>query len=123
VTPIAHARCSRLALFCRANRPSNVGHAGSSAFRLSTITVSMSLTGSCFSSESAPGPFHHGIRDEVEQSLPRPYRDGTAGRGRPLESTEHRAGQLTAGEGVAESIATQQSSAAVHISVLRKCPT
>src|SRR3984957_12589448 len=22
----------------------------------------MSLTGSCFSSESAPGPFHHGIR-------------------------------------------------------------
>src|SRR4029453_1453563 len=39
------------------NRPS-----GSSAFRLSTTTVSMSLTGSCFSSESAPRPFHHGIR-------------------------------------------------------------
>src|SRR5437660_7223734 len=35
----------------------------SSTFRLSTtIAVSMSLTGSCFSSESAPGPFHHGIR-------------------------------------------------------------
>ena len=32
------------------NRPS-----GSSAFRLSTTPVSMSLTGSCFSSESAPG--------------------------------------------------------------------
>src|SRR5215813_11875633 len=31
-------------------------------FRLSTSTVSMSLTGSCFSSESAPRPFHHGIR-------------------------------------------------------------
>src|ERR1700741_3499871 len=39
-----------------------VGRLGSSAFRLSTITVSMSLTGSRFSSESAPRPFHHGIR-------------------------------------------------------------
>src|SRR6266853_3276912 len=36
---------------------------GSSTFRLSTsVAVSMSLTGSCFSSESAPRPFHHGIR-------------------------------------------------------------
>src|SRR5947207_1089655 len=34
---------------------SPIGHSGSSAFRLSTTTVSMSLTGSCFSSESAPG--------------------------------------------------------------------
>ena len=32
-----------------------IGHSGSSAFRLSTTTVSMSLTGSCFSSESSPG--------------------------------------------------------------------
>src|SRR5258708_9269921 len=40
-----------------------IGSLGSSAFRLSTtIAVSMSLTGSCFSSESAPRPFHHGIR-------------------------------------------------------------
>ena len=39
-----------------------IGRLGSSAFRLSTITVSMSLTGSCFSTELAPGPFHHGIR-------------------------------------------------------------
>src|SRR5258707_5448841 len=39
-----------------------IGHSGSSAFRLSTTTVSMSPTGSCFSSESAPGPFHHGVR-------------------------------------------------------------
>src|SRR5258708_1153375 len=38
-----------------------IGRSGSSAFRLSTTTVSMSLTGSCFSSESAPRPFHHGI--------------------------------------------------------------
>src|ERR1700726_3271777 len=41
-----------------------IGHLGSSTFRLSTTTtVSMSLTGSCFSSESALGPFHHGIRE------------------------------------------------------------
>src|SRR4051812_49113330 len=39
-----------------------IGRSGSSAFRLSTTTVSMSLTGSCFSAESAPRPFHHGIR-------------------------------------------------------------
>ena len=39
-----------------------IGRLGSSAFRLSTATVSMSLAGSCFSSESAPGPFHHGVR-------------------------------------------------------------
>jgi hypothetical protein len=39
-----------------------IGHSRSSAFRLSAAAVSMSLTGSCFSSESAPRPFHHGIR-------------------------------------------------------------
>src|SRR6187455_875846 len=39
-----------------------IGRLGSSTFRPSTAAVSMSLTGSCFSSESAPGPFHHGIR-------------------------------------------------------------
>jgi hypothetical protein len=39
-----------------------IGRSGSSAFRLSTTPVSMSLTGSCFSSDSAPRPFHHGIR-------------------------------------------------------------
>src|SRR5471030_2499310 len=39
-----------------------IGHSGSSTFRLSTTAVSMSLAGSCFSPESAPGPFHHGIR-------------------------------------------------------------
>ena len=48
-----------------------IGHSGSSAFRLSTAAVSMSLVGSRFSSESAPRPFHHGVRDEVEQSLAR----------------------------------------------------
>src|SRR5277367_5404681 len=39
-----------------------IGRLGSSAFRLSAAPVSMSLAGSCFSSESAPRPFHHGIR-------------------------------------------------------------
>src|SRR6202790_2493506 len=46
----------------RATSASLIGHLGSSTFRLSTTTVSMSRAGSCFSSESAPGPFHHGIR-------------------------------------------------------------
>ena len=35
-----------------------IGHLGSSAFRLSATAVSMSLAGSCFSSESAPGPLY-----------------------------------------------------------------
>ena len=39
-----------------------IGRSGSSAFRPSNTAVSMSLAGSCFSSDSAPGPFHHGIR-------------------------------------------------------------
>jgi hypothetical protein len=39
-----------------------IGRSRSSAFRLSAGTVSMSLAGSRFSSESAPRPFHHGIR-------------------------------------------------------------
>ena len=51
-----------------------IGHSGSSTFRLSTTPVSMSLTGSCFSSESAPRPFHHGIEDVVEQSFGRSCR-------------------------------------------------
>src|SRR5262245_48609592 len=37
-----------------------IGRLGSSTFRLSTTPVSMSLTGSRFSSDSAPRPFHHG---------------------------------------------------------------
>jgi hypothetical protein len=35
-----------------------IGRLGSSTFRLSTAPVSMSLTGSCFSSESAPRPLY-----------------------------------------------------------------
>ena len=45
-----------------AKAASLIGHSGSSTIRLSTTPVSMSLTGSCFSSDSAPRPFHHGIR-------------------------------------------------------------
>src|SRR5205807_2393419 len=43
--------------------PSLIGRSGSSAFRLSTTTVSTSLAGTCFSSESALRPFHHGVRE------------------------------------------------------------
>ena len=64
-----------------------IGRSGSSAFRLSTTTVSMSLTGSCFSSESAPRPFHHGIRDEVEQSFRRPCRQTNGRSKRTCELT------------------------------------
>src|SRR6476661_4452796 len=39
-----------------------IGRLGSSAFRLFATTVSMSLAGSCFSSESAPRPFQCVIR-------------------------------------------------------------
>src|SRR6478672_8822131 len=46
----------------RPESASLIGRLGSSAFRPSTTTVSTSLAGSCFSSESAPRPFHHGIR-------------------------------------------------------------
>src|ERR1700730_15044282 len=39
-----------------------IGRSGSSTFRLSIAAVSMSPTGSRFSSESAPRPFQYGIR-------------------------------------------------------------
>src|SRR5271167_2415053 len=46
----------------RVTSASLIGRLGSSAFRLSTIAVLRSLAGSRFSSDSAPGPFHHGVR-------------------------------------------------------------
>ena len=49
-------------LACRLMSASLIGRSGSSTFRLSAAAVSMSLTGSRFSSESAPRPFHYGIR-------------------------------------------------------------
>ena len=50
-----HVQCTRYVRF--SNRPVWVKR-----FQTSIAAVSMSLTGSCFSSESAPGPFHYGIR-------------------------------------------------------------
>src|SRR6516225_5126413 len=50
----------------------------------------MSLTGSRFSSDSAPRPFHHGdFEDEVEQSFGRPCRqyDGRSKRTNDLTSS------------------------------------
>ena len=56
-------RCAILSVHRRSHLSASlIGRLGSSTFRLSTTAVSMSLAGSCFSSESAPGPFHHGIR-------------------------------------------------------------
>src|ERR1700732_4083273 len=53
---------------CRRSRrmsASLIGPSGSSTFRLSINAVSMSLAGSCFSSESAPGPFHGAVAELV----------------------------------------------------------
>ena len=68
-----------------------------SAFRLSSAAVSMSLTGSCFSSESALGPSIMGYEDEVEQSLPRPCRQssGRSKRTCELTSPSSREGHLS----------------------------
>jgi CheY-like chemotaxis protein len=56
---------ARLDLLHRIMSASLIGRLGSSAFRLSTTAVSMSLAGSCFSPDSAlGGPFHHGIRGQ-----------------------------------------------------------
>jgi hypothetical protein len=54
--------CCQLDVRDRSMSASLIGRLGSSTFRLSTIAVSMSHAGSRFSSESAPRPFHHGIR-------------------------------------------------------------
>jgi len=64
---LATASCLLMAHRVNSPRRSNsvaslIGRLGSSVFRLSAAAVSMSPTGSCFSSESAPRPFHHGIR-------------------------------------------------------------
>src|ERR1019366_3549349 len=56
MSPIGHGRGRP------ACPPSLIGRLGSSTFRLSTTAVSMSPADSRFSSESAPRPFHHGIR-------------------------------------------------------------
>jgi len=55
-----------------------IGRLGSSTFRLSAAAVSMSLTGSCFSSE---------FDDEVEQSFGRPCRQTNGRSKRTCELT------------------------------------
>src|SRR5262249_31148957 len=66
-----------------------IGRLGSSTFRLSTTPVSMLLTGSRFSSDSAQGPSNMGFEDEVEQSFGRPRRqyDGRSKRTNDLTSS------------------------------------
>ena len=64
-----------------------IGRLRSSTFRLSAAAVSMSLTGSCFSSESAPGPSTMGFEDEAEQSFGRPCRQSNGRSKRTCELT------------------------------------
>ena len=64
----------RLRLLSAFMSASLIGRFGSSAFRLSITTVSMSLAGSCFSSDSYQGPSIMGSEDEAEQSFGRPCR-------------------------------------------------
>src|SRR6202035_80785 len=64
-----------------------IGPSGSSTFRLSIHAVSMSLAGSCFSSESAPGPSIMGSEDEAERSFGRPCRQCGGGSKRTYELT------------------------------------
>src|SRR3982751_6792426 len=59
MSPLGHSRRFRPV---RVTSASLIGRLGSSVFRLSTAAMLMSLTGSRFSSESAPRPFHNGIR-------------------------------------------------------------
>ena len=75
---------------CAANSlvASPIGRLQSSAFRLSTTAALMSLTSSCFSSESAPRLSSiMGFEDEAEQSIGRPYRQTNGGSKRPSELT------------------------------------
>ena len=63
VTRALAPRLPRGASYIVAMSASLIGRLGSSAFRPSAAAVSMSPAGSCFSSESAPGPFQYGIRE------------------------------------------------------------
>ena len=65
-----------------------IGRLGSSTFRLSTTTVSMSLTGSCFSSEFGTRALPSwDLEDEVEQSFGRPCRQSNGRSKRTYELT------------------------------------
>ena len=81
-------RAERLSKGIRSMSLRRIGCLGSSTFRPSTPTVSMSLTVSRFSSELPLRPFHHGIsQDEVEQSIGRPCRQLNGRSKRHCEST------------------------------------
>ena len=68
---------------CFSNRPFGVKRFP----ELSIATMSMSLAGSCFSSGSAPGPFHYWVsRTRAEQSFGRPCVLQTAGPSRHTNS-------------------------------------
>ena len=54
-----------------------IGRVRSSAFRLSETAVSMSLAGSCFSTESALRPFHYGIHARANTTLEDASEDAT----------------------------------------------
>jgi hypothetical protein len=79
--PSAWTHRSRLESSGWSMSASLIGRLRSSGFRLSTAAVSMSITGSCFSSESAPRPFHHGVRERGGPifTLPQPFRQLAAG--------------------------------------------
>jgi len=62
IVTMSVAGTKRTCQWRQAMSASLIGHSGSSAFRLSTTAVSMSLAGSRFSPDSAPRPFHHGFR-------------------------------------------------------------
>src|ERR1700747_2887346 len=77
-----------------------IGRLRSSAFRLTTTAMSMSLAGSCFSTESAHRPFHHGIRGRggtiFVATLPSAGPSGHANSPHPSSREGH---QSTAGGG------------------------
>ena len=84
---LAHAREYLGGVFVEArfaylSRPFGVKH-----FQTIHRRMSMLLAGSCFSSESAPRPFHHGFEDEAEQSIGRPCCQTNGGSKRPSELT------------------------------------
>ena len=65
----------------------SIGRFGSSAFRQSIASVSMSLTGSRFSSEWHQGPSIMGFENEAEQSFGRPCHQNDGGSKRTCDLT------------------------------------
>jgi hypothetical protein len=74
-----------------------IGRLRSSTFRLSATAMSMSLTGSRFSSESAPGPFHHGIRGRGRTIFQATLSSGSSGRANLPHPSSREGHRSTAG--------------------------